>query len=63
MEHYIAICERLYLVRRLLPWHRNASQAAGKAPLLESFVVEQFVAQAGWTDPDLGSGTTATRTR
>lgn len=83
VEHYIAICERLYLVRRLLPWHRNASKRLIKTPkvhlldsglaatltgltaldwnarrdhfgpLLESFVVEQFVAQAGWTDPDL----------
>lgn len=83
VEHYIAICERLYLVRRLLPWHRNAAKRLVKTPkvhlldsglaatligltaqdwntrrdrfgpLLESFVVEQFVAQAGWTDPDL----------
>jgi predicted AAA+ superfamily ATPase len=83
VEHYIAICERLYLVRRLLPWHRSAAKRLVKTPkvhlvdsglaatlnaltaqewntrrdrfgkLLESFVVEQFVAQAGWTDPDL----------
>jgi uncharacterized protein len=83
VEHYIAICERLYLVRRLLPWHRNASKRLIKTPkvhlvdsglaatltgltardwntrrdrfgpLLESFVVEQIIAQSGWTDPDL----------
>lgn len=25
VEHYLAVCERLYLVRRLQPWHRNPS--------------------------------------
>lgn len=83
VEHYIAVCERLFLVRRLLPWHRNDAKRLVKTPkvylvdsglastiiglnaadwsarrdrfgpLLESFVVQQFVAQAGWTDPDL----------
>jgi len=83
VEHYLAVCERLYLVRRLLPWHRNPSRRLIKSPkvhvvdsglaavlagltsadgvarrerfglLLESFVVQQLVAQAGWTDPDL----------
>lgn len=83
VEHYLAVCERLYLVRRLPPWHRNPSNRLIKSPkvhlvdsglaatltglmandwsrqrdrfghLLESFVVQQLVAQAGWTDPDL----------
>lgn len=83
VEHYLAVCERLYLVRRLLPWHRNRASRLVKTPkvhivdtglaatltgltaadwntqrgrfghLLESFVVQQLVAQAGWTDPDL----------
>jgi predicted AAA+ superfamily ATPase len=83
IEHYLDICERLYLVRRLSPWHRNASKRLIKTPkvhvvdsglaatlagltaadwntqrerfghLLESFVVQQLIAQAGWTDPDL----------
>ncbi len=83
VEHYLAVCERLYLVRRLLPWHRNPANRLIRAPkvhlldtglaatlmglsagdwstqrtrfghLLESFVVQQLVAQAGWTDPDL----------
>jgi hypothetical protein len=83
VEHYLAVCERLYLVRRLLPWHRNQASRLIKSPkvhlvdsglaatvtglaatdwstqrerfghLLESFVVQQLVAQAGWTDPDL----------
>jgi predicted AAA+ superfamily ATPase len=83
VEHYLAVCERLFLVRRLPPWHRNeakrlvrtpklhlvdsglAASLAGLTaedwtarrgafgPLLETFVVQQFVAQAGWTDPDL----------
>lgn len=83
VEHYLAVCERLYLVRRLPPWHRNQSSRLIKSPkvhlldsglaatltgltaadwntqrsrfghLLESFVVQQLVAQAGWTDPDL----------
>ena len=77
------MCERLYLVRRLLPWHRNQASRLIKTPkvhvvdsglaatltgliaadwntqrsrfghLLESFVVQQLIAQAGWTDPDL----------
>jgi uncharacterized protein len=83
VDHYLGICERLYLVRRLLPWHRNAAKRLIKTPkihmvdsglaatlagltaadwstqrdrfghLLESFVVQQLIAQAGWTDPDL----------
>ncbi len=83
VDHYLAVCERLYLVRRLLPWHRNQASRLVKTPkvhmldsglaatltgitaadwsaqrerfghLLESFVVQQLVAQAGWTDPDL----------
>jgi len=83
VEHYLAVCERLYLVRRLPPWHRNEASRLIKSPkvhildsglaatltglgvgewstqrsrfghLLESFVVQQLVAQAGWTDPDL----------
>jgi len=83
IEQYLAVCERLYLVRRLLPWHRNHASRLIKTPkihmvdsglaatltgltaadwntersrfghLLESFVVQQIIAQAGWTDPDL----------
>jgi len=83
VEHYLAVCERLYLVRRLQPWHRNHANRLIKAPkvhmvdsglastmmglavsdwsaqrdrfghLTESFVVQQLVAQGGWTDPDL----------
>lgn len=83
VEHYLAVCERLYLVRRLPPWHRNPANRLIKSPkvhmvdsglassltglaatdwstqrgrfghLLESFAVQQIVAQAGWTDPDL----------
>lgn len=83
VDHYLGICERLYLVRRLSPWHRNASKRLIKTPKvhlmdsglattlagltvgdwntqrdrfghqLESFVVQQLIAQAGWTDHDL----------
>ena len=83
VREYIAVLERLFLVRRLPPWHRNvgkrlvktpkmhlvdsglASTLAGLRPedwiakrdrmghLLESFMVHQFVTQAGWTHPDL----------
>jgi len=83
IEHYLAVCERLYLVRLLQPWHRNHAKRLIKSPkvhmidsglastlmglaapdwsaqrerfghLVESFVVQQLVAQAGWTDPDL----------
>ena len=83
VEHYLAVCERLYLVRCLPAWHRNPASRLIKSPkahlldsglaatlagldaadwsaqrgrfghLLESFVVQQLVAQAGWTDPDL----------
>ena len=83
IEHYLAVLERLFLVRRLPAWHPNeakrlvktpkvylldsglAATLAGLSPddwnaqrerfghLLESFVVQQLVAQAGWTDPDL----------
>ncbi len=83
VREYIAVLERLFLVRRLLPWHRNvgrrlvrtpkmhmvdsglAASLAGLGPgdwigkrdrmghLLESFVTQQLVTLAGWTDPDL----------
>jgi len=81
--HYLRVLERLYLVRRLPAWHRNAGKRLVKTPkihlldsglaatladltaddwlakrepmghLLESFVVQQLIAQAAWTDPDL----------
>lgn len=83
VEHHLAVCERLFLVRRLPPWHRNHAKRLVKSPklhmvdsglastlsgitaedwstertrfghLVESFVVQELVAQAGWTDPDL----------
>lgn len=83
VDHYLNICERLYLIRRLPPWHRHESKRLIKTPkihlvdsglaataagldaadwttrrdrfghLLESFVVQQLIAQAGWTDPDV----------
>ena len=83
VEHYVAVLERLFLVRRLRAWRRNpanrlvtsskvhlldsglAAALAGLSAahwlsgrdrmghLLESFVVQQLVAQASWTDPDL----------
>lgn len=83
VDHYLEILERLFLVRRLLPWQRNAANRLVKTPkvhmvdsglgatltgltagnwntqreraghLLESFVLQQLVAQAGWTDPEL----------
>lgn len=82
-ERYLAVLEKLFLVRRLPAWHRNSAKRLVKTPkvhlcdsglaatlaglqpddwiaergrfghLLESFVVQQLVAQAGWTDPDL----------
>lgn len=83
VDHYIAVLERLFLVRRLLAWHRNPAKRLVKTPkihlldsglaatladltatdwlhyrdrmghLLESFVVQQLMAQATWTEPDL----------
>jgi hypothetical protein len=83
VEHYLAVCERLFLLRRLQPWHRNQAKRLIKTPkmhmvdsglcatlsglttddavvqrerfghLLESFVVQQLRAQAGWTAPEL----------
>lgn len=83
VENYLVACERLYLVRRLQPWHRHAAKRLIKTPklhfvdsglaatladltaedwhdqrdrfghLLETFVLQQLIAQAGWTDPDL----------
>lgn len=32
VEHYLSVCERLYLVRRLLPWHRNPANRLIKSP-------------------------------
>lgn len=81
VERYLAVLERLFLVRRLRPWHRNAAKRLVKSPkmhlldtglaatlagltasdwiterprmgrLLESFAVQQLIAQAAWTDP------------
>jgi len=83
VERYLAILERLFLIRRLPAWHRNEARRLVKAPkihlvdsglaaalsglqevdwlerrdqfghLLESFVIQQIIAQAGWTDSDL----------
>ena len=83
VDHYIAVLERLFLVRRLPAWNRNPAKRLVKAPkvhlldsglaatlaglsaadwlgrrdrmgrLLESFVVQQLIAQATWTEPDL----------
>ena len=84
VREYIAVLERLFLVRRLLPWHRNvgrrrlvrtpkmhvvdsglAATLAGLGSgdwigkrdrmghLLESFVAQQLMTLAGWTDPDI----------
>jgi predicted AAA+ superfamily ATPase len=83
VEHYLSVCERLFLVRRLPAWHTNRATRLIKTPkvhlvdsglaatlsgltvddaiaqrerfghLLESFVVQQLVAQAVWTAPEL----------
>ncbi|MEM9080313.1 MAG: ATP-binding protein [Verrucomicrobiota bacterium] len=83
VDHYLAVLERLFLIRTLPAWHRNRSKRLVKSPkihltdsglaatlmdlrpsdwnprrqdfghLLESFVVQQLMAQAGWTDPTL----------
>ncbi len=83
VEHYFAVCERLFLVRRLNAWHTNRATRLIKTPkvhlvdsglaatlagstandaiarrecfghLLETFVVQQLITQAGWTAPEL----------
>lgn len=83
VEHYLSVCERLFLLRRLPPWHRNHAKRLIKTPkvhlvdsglcatlagldaadaigqrqrfghLLETFVVQQLTALAGWTAPEL----------
>lgn len=83
VEHYLGVCERLFLIRRLSAWHTNRATRLIKAPkvhmvdsglaatlagltaddatarreqfghLLETFVVQQLIAQAGWTAPEL----------
>ncbi len=83
VDHYLAVLERLFLVRKLPAWHNNPGHRLIKSPkihvvdsglaatlaeytaadwfeqrermghLLESFVVQQIVAQAEWTDQDL----------
>ncbi len=83
VDHYLAILQRLFLLRVLPCWHRHPGKRLLKTPkvylvdnglaatfaslsagdwlerrdqmgrLLESFVVQQVIAQAAWTDPDL----------
>lgn len=83
VERYLSILEKVFLVRRLPAWHRNAAKRLVKTPkvylcdsgiaatlselkpddwnarrsefghLLEAFVVQQLIAEAGWTDLDL----------
>ena len=83
VDHYVAVLERLFLVRRLPAWRRNPAKRLIRTPkvhlldtglaatladltaydwlgrrdrmghLLESFVVQQLIAQATWTEPDL----------
>ncbi len=82
-EKYVAILERLFLIRRLPAWHKSNAKRLIKTPkvhvidsglaaqlnrltvddwqkqskdfgaLLESFVVQQLICQAGWLDDDL----------
>ena len=82
VESYLMVLERLFLLRRLRPWHRSTAKRLIKSPkahlldtglaatladltadawltdrprmghLLESFVVQQLVAQAGWAAPE-----------
>lgn len=83
VDHYLAVLERLFLVRSLQSWHRHPAKRLIKTPkihlvdtglaatladltaadwlgrrdemghLLESFVIQQIIAQAAWTEPDL----------
>ena len=83
VENWLAVLERLFLVRRLHAWHSNTSKRLIRSPkvhlldsglaamltsfgvsdwssersrmghLLETFVLQQLIAQATWTDPDL----------
>ena len=83
VDHYVAVLERVFLVRRLPAWRRDPARRLITSPkvhlldsglaatlagltaddwqsdrgrmghLLESCVVQQVVAQATWTDPDL----------
>ncbi len=83
VDQYLAVLQRLFLVRLLPAWHRNRAKRLIKSPkvhlmdsglaaslmdlqpddwnarrnrfgaLVESFVVQQLSAQAGWTDPAL----------
>ena len=83
VEKYLAVLERLFLLRRLPPWHRNHAKRLIKTPkihlvdsglasalsavtvaqwqsqaelfghLLETFVVQQLICQAGWVDRSL----------
>ena len=83
VENWLAVLERLFLLRRLPAWHSNTSRRLIKSPkvhlldsglaamltnlgvsdwlsdrgrmghLLETFVLQQLVTQATWTDPDL----------
>ncbi len=83
VDHYLAILERLFLIRSLPSWHRHPAKRLIKTPkihlvdsglaatlsdlsagdwlgrrdrmghLLESFVIQQVIAQAAWTDQDL----------
>jgi hypothetical protein len=80
---YLSVLERLFLIRTLPAWHRNAARRLIKAPkihlidsglccalsglktadwnqpdnafggVLESFVVQQLICQAGWVDNEL----------
>lgn len=83
LEVYLAVLERLFLIRRMPAWHGNQAKRLIKGPkvslvdsglaaslagltvddwelnrkavgnLLEAFVVQQVITQAGWTDADL----------
>lgn len=83
VERYLTVLERLFLIRRLQPYHRSTANRLVKTPkihltdgglacalsglepgdwnakrdafghVLETFVLQQLIAQAGWTDPAL----------
>lgn len=52
VEHHLAVCERLYLVRRLHPWHRHEAKRLIKTPKIHFLDSGLAATLAGLTAED-----------
>jgi uncharacterized protein len=55
VEHYLSICERLFLIHRLPPWHRNPANRLIKAPKIHVLDSGLAATLSGLSASDFGA--------